>query len=45
MTAARVPSLADPSYVRRFYSYAVLDGDAARGGWIPPDRWPFDATV
>jgi len=42
---ARVPPLGDPRYVRRFYSDAVLDGDAARGGWMPPDRWPFDATV
>jgi hypothetical protein len=42
---ARVPSLTDPHYVRRFYSDAVLDGDAARLGWMPPDRWPFDSTL
>ena len=42
---ARVPGLADPRYLRRFYSDAVLDGDAARLGWVPPDRWPFDATL
>ena len=41
----RVPALADPGSVRRFYSNAVLDGDGARRGWVPPDRWPFDTTL
>ena len=41
----RVPGLAEPRFLRRFYSDAVLDGDTARRGWVPPDRWPFDATL
>jgi hypothetical protein len=42
---ARVPALADPRYVRRFYADATLDGETARREWVPPDRWPFDATL
>jgi hypothetical protein len=41
----RVPSLGDPQFVRRFYSDGVLDGDAARHGWVPPDRWHFERTL
>jgi pyridoxamine 5'-phosphate oxidase len=40
--AARVwPLLAEPHLIRRFYAGATLDSQAARDGWVPPDRAPL----
>jgi pyridoxamine 5'-phosphate oxidase len=37
----RYPALAEIQLVRRFYTAARLDAEAARTGWVEPDRAPL----
>jgi len=42
---AACPPLAEPQFIRRFYSEAVLASAAARRDWIGPDLRPLSTTV
>ena len=39
------PELLDKRLLSRFYTSATLASDAARAGWVDPDREPFPWTL